>query len=52
MQTNKKAFKPACCVSVPIGTLNGLPVGGQFLADRWREDQMVRAAAGLERLLG
>jgi aspartyl-tRNA(Asn)/glutamyl-tRNA(Gln) amidotransferase subunit A len=38
-------------ISLPIGALNGLPVGGQFLADRWREDLMVRAAAGLERLL-
>ena len=38
-------------VSVPIGKLNGLPVGGQFLADRWREDKMLRAASALERLL-
>ncbi|MGH7460649.1 MAG: Asp-tRNA(Asn)/Glu-tRNA(Gln) amidotransferase subunit GatA [Longimicrobiales bacterium] len=38
-------------ISLPIGALNGLPVGGQFLADRWREDVMVRAASGLERLL-
>lgn len=36
-------------ISLPIGTVAGLPVGGQFLADRWREDLMVRAAAGLER---
>ena len=38
-------------ISVPIGKLNGLPVGGQFLADRWREDKMLRAASALERLL-
>jgi aspartyl-tRNA(Asn)/glutamyl-tRNA(Gln) amidotransferase subunit A len=38
-------------ISLPIGSSDGLPVGGQFLADRWREDLMVRAAAGLERLL-
>ena len=36
-------------VSLPIGRLNGLPVGGQFLADRWNEPVMVRAAAALER---
>lgn len=38
-------------LSLPIGSSEGLPVGGQFLAARWREDLMVRAAAGLERLL-
>ena len=38
-------------ISVPIGKLNGLPVGGQFLADRWREDKMLRAASALEQLL-
>ena len=37
-------------ISIPIGTKDGLPVGGQFLADRWNEETMVRAAAGLERL--
>ena len=38
-------------ISLPIGRLNGLPVGGQFLADRWREDKMLRAASALEGLL-
>jgi aspartyl-tRNA(Asn)/glutamyl-tRNA(Gln) amidotransferase subunit A len=38
-------------VSVPIGTVGGLPVGGQFLAPRWREDMMLRVAAALERSL-
>jgi aspartyl-tRNA(Asn)/glutamyl-tRNA(Gln) amidotransferase subunit A len=38
-------------ISIPIGSINGLPVGGQFLADRWREDVMIRAASGLQRVL-
>jgi len=38
-------------VSVPIGTANGLPVGGQFMGDLWRDDLVVRAAAGLEAAL-
>jgi aspartyl-tRNA(Asn)/glutamyl-tRNA(Gln) amidotransferase subunit A len=38
-------------ISLPIGSVGGLPVGGQFVADRWREDLMIRAAAGLERSL-
>ncbi|MGH7460212.1 MAG: Asp-tRNA(Asn)/Glu-tRNA(Gln) amidotransferase subunit GatA [Longimicrobiales bacterium] len=38
-------------ISMPIGTLDGLPAGGQFIADRWNELTMIRAAAGLERLL-
>ena len=38
-------------ISVPIGAVGGLPVGGQILADRWNETTMVRAAAALERLL-
>lgn len=36
-------------ISVPIGDLDGLPVGGQLLADHWGEPVMVRAAAALER---
>jgi aspartyl-tRNA(Asn)/glutamyl-tRNA(Gln) amidotransferase subunit A len=35
--------------SVPIGRIDGLPVGGQVLADHWREDLVVRVAAALER---
>jgi len=35
--------------SVPIGFVRGLPVGGQIMADHWREDVVVRAAAALER---
>lgn len=35
-------------VSVPIGTVDGLPVGGQILAPWWHEAGMVRAARVLE----
>ena len=35
--------------SVPIGVVRDLPVGGQIMADHWREDVVVRAAAALER---
>jgi len=38
-------------MSVPIGEIDGLPVGGQLLADRWQESTMIRAAAALEREL-
>ena len=38
-------------ISVPIGSVGGLPVGGQFLAPRWEEGRMIRAASGLEALL-
>jgi Asp-tRNA(Asn)/Glu-tRNA(Gln) amidotransferase A subunit family amidase len=33
---------------VPIGRVDGLPVGGQLLADRWNEPLLVRVAAALE----
>ncbi len=36
-------------ISVPIGSVDELPIGGQILADRWREDLMFLAAAALER---
>ena len=39
-------------LSLPIGSLDGLPVGGQLLAPRWREDRIVAAAAALETALG
>jgi aspartyl-tRNA(Asn)/glutamyl-tRNA(Gln) amidotransferase subunit A len=38
-------------LSLPIGEAAGLPVGGQLIADVWREDLMVGAAAGLEAAL-
>jgi aspartyl-tRNA(Asn)/glutamyl-tRNA(Gln) amidotransferase subunit A len=37
-------------ISVPIGKSKGLPVGGQFMAPRWSEGPMLRAAAALEAL--
>ncbi|HEX6940172.1 MAG TPA: Asp-tRNA(Asn)/Glu-tRNA(Gln) amidotransferase subunit GatA [Longimicrobiales bacterium] len=38
-------------ISIPIGTVDGLPAGGQFMADHWGEATMLRAAAALERAL-
>jgi aspartyl-tRNA(Asn)/glutamyl-tRNA(Gln) amidotransferase subunit A len=35
-------------LSLPIGRVCGLPFGGQLIADRWREDTLIRVAAGLE----
>ncbi|MFW6330117.1 MAG: amidase family protein, partial [Gemmatimonadota bacterium] len=39
-------------ISVPIGTTDGLPVGGQLLGPRWRDDMVVRAGGALEAALG
>ncbi|MGH7504837.1 MAG: Asp-tRNA(Asn)/Glu-tRNA(Gln) amidotransferase subunit GatA, partial [Longimicrobiales bacterium] len=39
-------------ISIPIGDVDGLPVGGQLIADRWAEATMLRAGAALERVLG
>jgi len=39
-------------VSVPIGRVRGLPVGGQVLAPWWREETMLAAAGALEAELG
>jgi aspartyl-tRNA(Asn)/glutamyl-tRNA(Gln) amidotransferase subunit A len=36
-------------MSVPIGNVGGLPIGGQLIAPRWREEVMIGAAAALER---
>jgi aspartyl-tRNA(Asn)/glutamyl-tRNA(Gln) amidotransferase subunit A len=36
-------------MSVPIGKVRGLPVGGQILAPWWHEERMVALAAVLER---
>ncbi len=41
----------APALSLPIGRLGGLPVGGQFIARHFDEATMVRAAAALERSL-
>jgi aspartyl-tRNA(Asn)/glutamyl-tRNA(Gln) amidotransferase subunit A len=39
-------------MSVPIGRVGGLPVGGQFMAAHFNERQMFVAAFALERALG
>ncbi|HEY4132822.1 MAG TPA: Asp-tRNA(Asn)/Glu-tRNA(Gln) amidotransferase subunit GatA [Gemmatimonadaceae bacterium] len=39
-------------MSLPIGRVGGLPVGGQFLANHFDERQMFAAAYTLERALG
>ena len=39
-------------MSVPIGRVDGLPVGGQFIASHFDERQMFVAAYALERALG
>jgi aspartyl-tRNA(Asn)/glutamyl-tRNA(Gln) amidotransferase subunit A len=39
-------------ISVPIGRVDGLPVGGQFIAPHFDEQTMFAAAFALERALG
>jgi aspartyl-tRNA(Asn)/glutamyl-tRNA(Gln) amidotransferase subunit A len=39
-------------ISVPVGMAEGLPVGGQFLANHFAEGTMFRVAAALEAALG
>lgn len=39
-------------ISVPIGRVDGLPVGGQILANHFEEPLMFRVAAALESALG
>jgi aspartyl-tRNA(Asn)/glutamyl-tRNA(Gln) amidotransferase subunit A len=39
-------------LSVPIGTAEGMPVGGQVIAPRWREDMMIAVAEIIERAIG
>jgi aspartyl-tRNA(Asn)/glutamyl-tRNA(Gln) amidotransferase subunit A len=38
-------------ISVPIGAVDGLPVGGQLVAPHWEEATMIRAAHALEALV-
>ena len=38
-------------ISVPIGRVRGLPVGGQVLAPWWHEERMIEVAAEIERRL-
>ena len=35
-------------ISVPVGEVDGLPIGGQLMGPRWREDALVRVARALE----
>jgi aspartyl-tRNA(Asn)/glutamyl-tRNA(Gln) amidotransferase subunit A len=37
-------------VSVPVGSVRGLPVGAQILAPWWQEERMLAAAGALESL--
>jgi aspartyl-tRNA(Asn)/glutamyl-tRNA(Gln) amidotransferase subunit A len=39
-------------LSLPIGEVGGLPVGGQLLGPRWSEPKLIRAAMALESSLG
>ena len=39
-------------LSLPIGRVNGLPVGGQILAPHFAEQRMFGVAQALERALG
>jgi aspartyl-tRNA(Asn)/glutamyl-tRNA(Gln) amidotransferase subunit A len=39
-------------MSLPIGRIGGLPVGGQILAPHFEERRMLAAAYALERALG
>ncbi|HEY7566900.1 MAG TPA: amidase family protein, partial [Gemmatimonadaceae bacterium] len=39
-------------LSLPIGTIDGLPIGGQFLAPHFAERPMLAAAYALEQALG
>lgn len=39
-------------ITVPIGTVHGLPVGLALLGRAWSEAVLLRLAAGLEALLG
>lgn len=38
-----------CSMSVPMGTVDGLPTGLQITGDRFREDKMIRAGLGFEK---
>ncbi len=38
-------------VSIPIGRVKGLPVGGQFIGQAFLEDEMLEAAYALERVV-
>ena len=38
-----------CSMSVPMGTVDGLPVGLQITGDRFKEENIIKAALGYER---
>jgi aspartyl-tRNA(Asn)/glutamyl-tRNA(Gln) amidotransferase subunit A len=38
-------------MSQPIGTIDGLPIGGQFMAAHFEEQKMFTAAFALERAM-
>jgi aspartyl-tRNA(Asn)/glutamyl-tRNA(Gln) amidotransferase subunit A len=38
-------------VSLPIGRIKGLPIGGQFIGQAFLEDEMIEAAYALERVV-
>jgi aspartyl-tRNA(Asn)/glutamyl-tRNA(Gln) amidotransferase subunit A len=38
-------------ISVPCGTVEGLPIGAQFMAPRWREATVLKAAYAAQRLV-
>ncbi|HEY8309968.1 MAG TPA: amidase family protein, partial [Gemmatimonadaceae bacterium] len=39
-------------ISIPIGRVGGLPIGGQFIARHFDEPKMFHVAAALEAALG
>lgn len=42
-----------CGISVPCGThSDGMPIGVQFMADAFNEEQLIRAGSAVERLVG
>jgi len=42
-----------CGISVPCGThSNGMPIGVQFMAGAFQEEQLIRAGSAVERLIG
>ena len=42
-----------CGISVPCGThSDGMPIGVQFMADAFNEEQLIRAGSAVERWVG
>jgi aspartyl-tRNA(Asn)/glutamyl-tRNA(Gln) amidotransferase subunit A len=38
-------------LTIPIGRVHGLPIGGQLMAPAFEEERMLRAALALERVV-